>query len=310
MRRESGQPQSTLHAQRRAVRARHRLANNGQPAPRKPRVSEIRERRWRILVLLTLAFGFEMAAAALTSPLLGINHIQVRNMERLLPAEAATTTRATAVPAGTNLLRAPLEQIERQMRALPWVQSVKVSRQFPHGLRVQFTQRNPAVIAQIGARRYEVSSNCIPIRPARAGQAGSLPLIVMKRAFEPRFGIAIPDEALQAAINIYYDANHQQIVHIAKIEVDQNGNICLNMKDGIQIQIGQTDDLATKLKYVQRIYEQDPEVSQRMVAINLSYPNLPACTPRNPAPTASGAQPNSSGAMQSEPVKPSNNSAL
>lgn len=298
MRHEITQTQTTLHAQRRTVRTRRRGKQRGLPARSKTHAEQVRDRRWRILLLLTMALGFELAAASLTSPLLGINRIQVRNTESLLPTEITATNRIAALPAGSNLLRAPLGQMEQSLRALPWIQSAKIVRLFPHGLRVQVTPRQPAVIAQIGAQRFELDANAVPIRLARTEMADSLPLIVMDRVFQPRFGAAIQDEAVQAAIKVYRDARQQTMLHIAKIEVDQNGNICLNMKDTVQIQIGQTDDLEGKMNSLQHIYEQDPNVARRMAAINLSCPNQPACTPRNPVPMASGMQTDSFSAQQ------------
>jgi len=272
----SRQAQGSFHSLRIARRASHR--SGSAPVKRRSRKSEIRDRRSRILVLLTMAFGFELSAAALTSPLLGINRIVIRGSEQLPITESVTTEQTVALPAGTNLLRAPLAQMEREIRTLPWVETARVRWLSAHALSVQFKPRDPAVVAQIAGQSYEIDRSGVPIRVARAQQAHKLPRIEEERSLDVRLGVPLHDDALLAAINIHYEALSQPMVRIAKIRVDPEGNMCLNMVDGIQVQLGQPEDLATKMRYIQRVYELEPNVASRMIAINLSYPKQPACT--------------------------------
>jgi cell division septal protein FtsQ len=274
-----GNRHSSFHALRLARRVSNRVEK--KPFVRRSRQSEVRERRTRILMLLTMAFGFELSAAALTSPLLAISRIVIRGAEQLPMEEAIATEQAVTLPAGTNLLRAPIGQMERQMKSLAWVDTAQVRWLSPHTLGVRFKPRDPVVVAQVGGQRYEVDATGVPIRVVRPALDRHLPVIEVERTIDVQFGTPTHDEALLSAINIYRDAPRQPMVHIAKIVVDRDGNICLNMIDGIQVQLGQPDDLATKMRYVQRVYELEPTVSTRLVAINLTYPKQPACTLKN-----------------------------
>ncbi len=295
-----GRKRSSFHSLRIARRSTRRRENG--LGNRKSHQTEVRERRTRILLALTMALGFELAGAALTSPLLGINHVAVRGDESLPAQEAATTRRMAEVPAGTNLLRAPLGSIERRMKLLPWVRTARVGWMSPHGLIIHFAPRQSVVVAEIAGRRYEIDETGVPIRIARAAEESRLPRITVDKSLDVRAGVPLRDESLLAAIKIYLDGTSQTMVHIAKIDIDPAGNMCLNMMDGIQVHLGQPDDLTEKLKYVQRVYTLDPNVSSRMVAINLSVPKQPACTlkkdiqvgPVNPssaAPVSDAPQP-------------------
>ena len=270
------QAQSSFHSLRQARRVSRRTAT--RPVKTRSRQSEVRDRRSRILVLLTMLFGFELSAVALTSPLLGISRIVIRGAESLPFEEAIVTEQTAALPAGTNLLRAPLGQIEHQMKMLPWVETAQVCWLSPHALGVQFKPRKAVIIAQVEGQRYEMDSTGVPIRVARPEQERRLPHVEVDKTVDVHLGIPIRDEALLAAINIFHDAPRQPMVHIAKIKVDPARNMCLNMIDGIQVQLGQPEDLDAKMRYIQRVYELDPNVSNRMIAINLSYPKQPACT--------------------------------
>jgi cell division protein FtsQ len=280
----------------RALRVSRRIAvrTGGDSAKRPKHQVEVRRRRVRILVLLAAALGIEVAAAALTSPLLGVNRIAVRGAEQLPEAEAAATGRSVAIPAGSNLLRAPLSLIESRAKALPWVRDARAQWLAPHALGVRILPRTPAVVALIGAQRVEVDESGVPIRPVRSEGDEGLPAVEVDRAADVHFGAPIRDEALMAAIDIYHDAPRQPMARIAKIKVDPGGNMCLNMVDGIRVDLGRPEDLDAKMKYVQRIYELEPGVGTRVMSINLSVPKQPACTLKRDVanePSVKSAQP-------------------
>lgn len=131
-----------------------------------------------------------------------------------------------------------------------------------------------------------------PPRPAPAAPVplpadARLPLVTLSRPMTVQPGIPLNDTALSAAIGILQSAQREKLVRIAKIEVDQSDNICLNMQDGVAVQLGQAEDFAKKLALVERIYTWEPDIARRLIAINLSSPAWPAYTPRNPPPSTS-----------------------
>jgi cell division septal protein FtsQ len=304
MRHERTHPiQGKKHSAFHAMRLTRRIANRTGKGPlvRRSRQAEVRERRTRILILLTMVLGFELSAAALTSPLLAVSRIVIQGAEQLPMEETLVTEQTVTLPAGSNLLRAPLGQMERQMKSLPWVESAQVRWLSPQALEVRFKPRDPVVVAQIAGQRYEIDAAGVPIRLARPAVGRNLPRIEVEKPIDVRFGMPMQDEALMAAINIYRDAPRQPMVHIAKIVVDHGGNICLNIIDGIQIQLGQPDELATKMKVIQRVYELEPNVSSRLVAINLTYPKQPACTLKSDLQTDPVTMPDKAAAPDKRP---------
>ena len=73
--------------------------------------------------------------------------------------------------------------------------------------------------------------------------ASRLPLIVWQRPTVVKPGTVFNDGALQSALALSRWAQKETAVHLAKIEVDQSDNICLNMKDGIPIKFGPDSEL-------------------------------------------------------------------
>jgi cell division septal protein FtsQ len=122
-----------------------------------------------------------------------------------------------------------------------------------------------------------------PAPTVATGPEPILPLVVLEGPRPVRPGVPFHDPALNAAIQILHAARRDGVVRIAKIEVDQSDNMCLNMEDGLPIQFGQVEDYPAKLTLVRRIYRQEPDIARRLAAINVSCPSWPACTPRSPS---------------------------
>ena len=294
-----GRTRGSFHALRLARRVAKRTGRG--PATVRTHLGAVRARRTRILAALTLVLCVEAAVASLTSPLLGVNRVALRGVQPLPTPEEAATRAAAALAPGTNLLRAPLGRTESRIRALPWVRSAHVGWLSPHALSVRITPREPTVIADIAGRSFELDAAAVPIRVARPELARTLPHVAVDRPTDVRLGTPLHDESLLAAIGIYRDAPRQPMVRIAKIRVDPAGNMCLNMVDGMQVQLGQPEDITVKMNYIQRVYQLNSNVCSRLVAINLSVPRVPACTLKSDVATGSAAPSEPPPASSQEP---------
>src|SRR5258708_5883841 len=113
----------SFHALRIARRNVHRTAKH--PVKRRSQQSSVRHKRAIILMIMAGAMGVELAIAALTSPLFGIDRIIVRGAGELPAKEIATTQRAAWLPAGYNLFRAPTSSMQQHLESLPWVRTAK-----------------------------------------------------------------------------------------------------------------------------------------------------------------------------------------
>jgi len=271
--RPSRQPQPPpLDTGTRAERRRIRM-------PHRPSV--VRRVRRQVLGTLYTALALEIVAAALFSPALYVRRVRVEGLKGLAPAEEALVLDSVEIAPKTNWLRAPLGRMERRLRALPWIQTAHIRRRLPDTVVADITVRQPALRVQSGADEVEMDTEGVPIRHARPGDAALLPAVVLDRPRALRPGVPLQDELVLAAMRTYAAFRKQPGIRIAKIEVDQSDNICLNMQDGVVVQFGNTEELAPKIAMLQHIYAREPDIAQRLMAINLSCPTWPACTPRS-----------------------------
>jgi cell division protein FtsQ len=278
---------------RRASSGSKPTPNRPGPSHRRLRIADVRRIRRQVLFSLYVVLAGETVAAALTTPLLHIRQIEVSGAESLPPAEIANVLAAAKLPNGTNFLLAPVNREQARVRALPWVRSATVHRHFPYSVTVAMTLREPVAQVQTTNGIWEVDSAGLPIRSVRSEMASRLPMIVWQQPTVVKPGTVFGDKTLQSALEVSRWAQKETAVHLAKIEVDQSDNICLNMKDGIPIKFGPDSELESKQTLVVNLYRRDPDIAQRIQQIDVSCPSDVACTPRVilPTPASNTLQP-------------------
>lgn len=231
-----------------------------------------------LYLLLVLVIG----GGLLTSPGLTIQKIRVAGLATLPDTERTETLKALSLPRRTNWFLAPLKlkELRASTSRLPWVRTVTLERDWSRVVRASVTIRQPLFALGVGDSRYEADAEGIPIRIERAEMQGRLPEIVFKQPVDVVPGRSASTPGLLAAIQVLQRLEHERAVRVAKIVIDQNDNLCLNMLDGMQLDLGRPDDIDSKIDQVQRIYARDADIGRRLLAINLSCPSSPACTPR------------------------------
>jgi len=223
-------------------------------------------------------------AALFTSPALAVRRVRVLGLSGLTAWEARETQARAAIPPHTNVLRVRVDEIAAALKRLPWVADAVVWRRLPDGLEARLTPRVPAALLTTPGGRWEIDGAGIPIRPART--AKGLPIIEMMADWKVRHGVPIAAPGVAEALFIARESVGEKPFRMAKIEVDQNADMCLNMQDNIAIRLGQADDLAAKLALVRRIYAEAPDIGTEVQVIDLRCPEAPVCIPRPPGKAA------------------------
>lgn len=283
------QPATGTHAPRNGTRPPHkkqphRVSPNtprkGHAVSRRPRAADVRRTRSRVLLGLYAVLCVEAIVALLTSPALAIKTMCVRGLDSLPVEEQQATLQTLALPRALNWFRVPLGRLRANASGLPWVQTASVERSYSGTLFVHIAPRQPFLALKIGPAWYEADRDGVPIRPARIAVASRLPRVVMQAARPVQMGVPVGDVALNASLEILQKTTQESSSSILKIAVDQNDNICLNMRDGVQFQLGQAENIPVKIALVNGIYAREPNIGKTLAAVNISCPSAPACTPR------------------------------
>ena len=294
---------SQFHKRRVALRVAQRTADPTRP--RKNNQLIVSERRSRVLALLAIVFGLELALAALTSPFFSVHRITLHGVSALQDFEIEALRQTVVLPKDSNLFRAPFGTFESRLHSYPWIQDAKCRWNSNHAIDVLCRVRQPSVIAQVNGLYYEIDEKSIPIRIARQETLKELPLIEVEPRVSLRLGSVIDVAGVQSAIDVYRDARSQPLLRIGKIQIDQLGNMCLNMRDNLRVSLGDSTNLRWKMSYVRRLYETNPNVARDLPVIDISCPAQPVCAPRQPAAAApshpGNSKPDGSGRESSPP---------
>lgn len=235
-----------------------------------------------MIVFLYVALLMEFAAAVLTTPILGLSGIVITGIGIMPAGEQETLKNSLILKPGSSLLLMPEAQLKRALIALPAVQSARIVRKWPHTLVVDVTARQTYCCVNFLSAAYEFSVDGIPIRPLRPFLKGRLPLIVVNQNTPTQLGVRTANDSLNVALNILSDSEIRGNSIIRKIDVDQSGNICLNMPSRMKFYIGQPDEVATKMESFRRLARNSPNLAFRYSSVNLTSPANPAGIPLIP----------------------------
>jgi cell division septal protein FtsQ len=228
-----------------------------------------------------------VAAAVWTSPVFAVRQVQVFGTTQVAVKERTQAEQVSTLPAQTNFLLMSTSGVQKKLSGLMWVKHAEVSRRLPNIVEAHVTPRIPFALVTVAGTTYEADAQGFPIRTA-SPENSRLPHLILARNVPVVAGKTLNDVALTQTLVALRGMETGLRERMVKIVIDPQGNLCLNMSDGVAIQCGQAENLDSKFALVRRIYEREPTVGERLVGINISVPEQPACTPRivTPEPAA------------------------
>jgi cell division protein FtsQ len=97
-----------------------------------------------VLVLALISFSFlSVYHYLLTSPYLGLNHVEVQGVQKELKAQLL---QRADLPPKVSLLALNLRALKKRLEKDPWIRSVQLERRFPHTLLIRAEKQEPRAI--------------------------------------------------------------------------------------------------------------------------------------------------------------------
>lgn len=218
-----------------------------------------RRTRW---VLAVLAVVGVVAAAYVVwfSSLLAVQQVQVDGTSYLAPVQVRAVAK---VPTGRPLARVDLAAIRERVTVMPAVASVRVSRAWPHGVRIEVTERTAVAVVPQGSRFRGLSADGVLFREYDGRPAG-LPEVQDEgadrdaRTEAARVVGALPPDLLG------------RVDHISVKTIDQ---IRLTLRNGRQVIWGSSAGSAEKAQVLAALVKHPSSV------IDVSVPGRPTTRP-------------------------------
>ncbi|MFD0705157.1 cell division protein FtsQ/DivIB [Alloscardovia venturai] len=243
----------------------------------KKRAAEARRARWqywliRIGITVGTVLGVIFAVWALIfSPLLKLQAQEIRVIGTHTWVQVAQVQKYTTPEVGKSLIVINDTDIAKKIDDIPGVASVKVDKQFPHGLQVTVTEETPTVILHVrDSRTYvAVDSKARQIAVKNATTQG-VPVIEVKTIRN-----ALKSQAVKQAIAVLAALKAEYRTIITHVTADTQDSVTTVMSNGYTVMWGDSTSMETKQKEVDQIIQQLNNENEHGGRIDVSAPSRP-----------------------------------
>lgn len=203
-------------------------------------------KRLRNVLLVLIAIMTMACLVALTrTPLMDVDHIQVRGASK---AQAAAVRAGLGITPGTPMVSADPSAARRRLEALPWVERATVQRSWPSTITVSVTERTPVATMGTGSSAVVVDATGRTLGPA-AGQ--DLPVLGGPPV---EVGEQIP--AMRREVAAVLGGLPEELrAEVAGAHASPDG-IVLTLDDAITVRWGDTSQPTAKADALQALLDQ------------------------------------------------------
>ena len=230
------------------------------------------------VALLAVAIGGYTVLRS--SSAFAIRHIVVDGAS---PKVAAEVRRALAPFRGRSLLGLDSDELARRVDALPSVVSVGYDRSFPHTLRLTVVAEQPVAVLHRGTETWLLSARGRVITKIPTGTHPGLARIWVPRKTRVDVGETVLFQPALVGARALAIATHFP-VHISTASLT-HGELTFHLRSGLQLDLGEPNDVRLKLAIVRRALHQLPTGT---AYLDVSLPGRPVAGPANPQVSSGG----------------------
>jgi len=215
---------------------------------RAPKKRPNRRRDWN-RTLRRLALGLvliEVGVLLFANPSLNVTKVRVDGTQTLTPQQVFEEAR---VPRHANIFWMLHQPFGKRLAADPVIDHAKRAIHLPNLLVLTVTERQPKAVLAGNGQFWLLDANGVAYRQIDRPLPGIPRVQVAAAALPPGItaGQSLRAPWLSDAFSLLNLLPSRPNLAGLKIVVDQNSNLCLNRKDGLQIRLGQPDGLPQKL---------------------------------------------------------------
>lgn len=236
-------------------------------------------------ILAALAALAVVAVVVINSGLFAATDIQIQGSEHVTKHDAI---QLIDLPENTSLFNVNPDQITEGLKQNPWVSGVDVQRQFPHTLIITPTERKVIAIAYISSDdlAWAIGDDDTWIAPlstsvdvddqgnvittgegantlngidaalALAKHYGAVLLTDVSADVAPVSGQAVNSKAVKAGLDYVRGFSSEFLGQVKDISTPSVEAISANLDNGIEVSLGDSDDIAKKERIVTKLLSQ------------------------------------------------------
>lgn len=226
-------------------------------------------RRLKRLVLLAAAAVVALAGViVLRSPVLDVDEVTVRGATNLTPGEIRD---ASGIDRGAPILLADLGDAADDVRALPWVDAVEVTRDLPGRVHVEVREREAVAVVSGGDTAVLVD---VAGRVLEVAEPASTPFVRVVAAEAPPAPGRSIDPDLVAAVELAGRLRVNPAGTVAAVHLEPR--LRLELVDGGVVDLGDATDLDAKVEAFRTVHARVDRAC--LDTIDLTVPTHPVVT--------------------------------
>ena len=157
---------------------------------------------------------------------------------------------------GSPVLRIDTGDVERQVEQIPWVRDARVTTDFPHGVKIEILERQPALAFEGEDGRYRVIDDEGRVLDVLDGQ----PVEYLQLTSSERPALAagqFAPEGFGAAASLVQALTPRMAARAESVSIAPDGSdLRLMLRGGTEVRFGAAEDLIVKLVRLQTVLEE------------------------------------------------------
>lgn len=252
--------------------AKAKSAKSNRPGPRPRRGGRLRLPRRRGLLVLTVVLllsGAGLVWVLYGSSWLRVEQVKTTGTRVLTPSEVETVA---AVPVGSPLISVDTGAIETRLRQkLPRVDTVEVTRSWPHTIALHVSERRPVLVMKKGAKFDEVDAKGVRFATVAQPPAGiaQLELTASQSPSVRRFGAA---RLVLEAVRVTGELPPAVAKETRSVRVSSYDSVTLELAGGRSVLWGSEEEGELKGRTLSALMKARP----KSVHFDVSAPTAPA----------------------------------
>ncbi|MDO4280889.1 MAG: FtsQ-type POTRA domain-containing protein [Peptococcaceae bacterium] len=226
------------------------------------------------LVVLVFATAF---FAVLLGPMMKIDHVEVTGVNHI---DEQKIIEMAGNPVGQNLLLYHVGDAKTTIEDYPYVREVKIKRHLPHWLEIDVTERTPAGVMLNNGSYLQFSKDGVLLDSAKSLSSYNLPVVTgfsMKDVPSP--GEHFKDNArFEDVLKIVNACSDELLTMIQEINVKDRNNILAYTSQGLEVRIGNVDQIRTRMRTLEDIMNQvilSNVIEEPIEAIDIRFEKSP-----------------------------------
>lgn len=230
------------------------------------------KKKWNIYesifwVLIFLMTGFIL----LRSPLFEVRQVLVSGNQFLLEEKIHTVA---GINIGLNIFKINLATVEENLKMIPMIKEVQVTRALPATVQITIKERRPLGLLSTGEGFIEVDEEGVCLQKAGVSTPG-LPVITGVFIDQSTPGAVIKAERLGDALTVISGLPDDALSKLSEVHVDLDHQIKVYTMEGIQCRLGQATEIPEKGAVLALVLQEIKKQGAKIDYIDLSCAGMP-----------------------------------